>query len=494
MLTKALGSEASEFMVVYGVPMLEALQQKRNFYPVAITAVRNGLFFHVSDSVVAQFWFMVGLFGLSGSLILLGLVLRLIYQGPFWLLHRVDSRTVIPNIWIHYSFWAFFYTCLSIFELITAIKCVSGPQYPPWHVAVQGLLPVVLFLGQYTEGWGLVCGHFIRKYGTHHNDSFLVCAGFRMLPFLFPLVVVVPSITVFLLLERTVASMLSEASTLIASLERASTAWTPDGVLELSTVRQTISTLGTLMKSAQSYARMSKSGFTYVGVALSITLVAYATASVIEIDHLRSQTRDLRFRGELAKAVVFTPGRDARAPTEDGSAAWFLQADLVVWAVTNRLLTAVMVSLMLLVNAGLSFWFAVRPVALINDNHRFATIVLVSAWTNSILSTLTAVLILSRSVDGSNSAARRLVKLVPWFASILPPAVGLEKPTSKPKTYTIMNDQATMVELRSRISEGTSEKNQAGSRTVGEVFYPPPIPASPPHAATGGYANSAVNV
>ncbi|SCZ98467.1 BZ3500_MvSof-1268-A1-R1_Chr7-1g09161 [Microbotryum saponariae] len=80
---------------------------------------------------------------------------------------------------------------------------------------------------------------------------------------------------------------------------------------------------------------------------------------------------------------------------------------------------------MLVVNDGLSTCFAVNPVALASNNHRFLSIKFASCRMNSTVSKIVAIPILARSVDGTNSAAHKLIKLIPWFTSALPPGVGL---------------------------------------------------------------------
>ena len=55
-------------------------------------------------------------------------------------------------------------------------------------------------------------------------------------------------------------------------------------------------------------------------------------------------------------------------------------------------------------------------------------------WLNGILSTLVSLLLLFRTLDGSNAWARQLHKIAPWLP--LPPAVGLrgQETTTQQKT------------------------------------------------------------
>ena len=77
-------------------------------------------------------------------------------------------------------------------------------------------------------------------------------------------------------------------------------------------------------------------------------------------------------------------------------------------------------------------------------------------YMNGILSTLVSLLILFRSLDGSNPAARRLQSLLPWLP--LPPAVGL-----RGQETTLAQTQKT-VELRSTVynTEKTKETESSG--------------------------------
>lgn len=88
---------------------------------------------------------------------------------------------------------------------------------------------------------------------------------------------------------------------------------------------------------------------------------------------------------------------------------------------------------------------------------------------NGILSTLVSLLILFRSLDGSNPAARRLQSLFPWLP--LPPAVGLrgQETTFAQKT----------AEMRSTVynAERAKEEESNGGLQVPET--PTPLWGSP---------------
>lgn len=79
---------------------------------------------------------------------------------------------------------------------------------------------------------------------------------------------------------------------------------------------------------------------------------------------------------------------------------------------------------------------------------------------NGILSTIVSLLILFRSLDGSNASARRLQNLLPWLP--LPPAVGLRNETTQQKT-----------DMRST-TFGDSEKGGYGAKGGLQVASPTP--------------------
>lgn len=116
---------------------------------------------------------------------------------------------------------------------------------------------------------------------------------------------------------------------------------------------------------------------------------------------------------------------------------------LMEWAKMNRILTTACIAALLLVNSGLHLWKGLTPLKLrvpsartylllsytlrrlltrsLLDQPEFQTDILVSGWVNSILSTVVAILILLRSLDGSSPMIIRLKASFPILP--LPPSL-----------------------------------------------------------------------
>ncbi|KDE04638.1 hypothetical protein MVLG_04938 [Microbotryum lychnidis-dioicae p1A1 Lamole] len=474
LLSEGLGTEGqAEWMKLYGDLMIEALATNKNPYPIAMASVEKGLYLRVSTSVINQFRFLIALFAVSLAFILLGFVLRL-FQGRFWLYYRIDSRVTIPNILVHYSIWAVIFIGLSIFGLVTTIKCASGTRTPSWYIILQGILPLALFLGQYSEVWATAAGYAIRRYGVHNGDPLLVSLAFTFLPALCPLVILVPSVTTFVLSAKNFGQVESSGAAVLLSLKISAESWIPGEGLVLSQLEPSLHNLGLMMTAARLHGHYIKIAFLYTGVSLSIMFVSYVTASLVEVGQLRSQAKHLK----SIVRIGAEPDTDSGAPPPaEGStkeaahsfndrpcAQLRAQSELVEWAASNRLLTATLISLTLLVNAAFAFWFTTKPIALANDNHRFSTIVLVSAWVNSILLALVAILILFRSLDGSNPAAKRMIKILPWLTRLLPPSVGLDRlqeatyeDSTSTKLHNLIEQPTTVVELKANTAPANEE-------------------------------------
>ncbi|SGY19500.1 BQ5605_C014g07664 [Microbotryum silenes-dioicae] len=468
--------------------MIEALATNKNPYPIAMASVEKGLYLRVSTSVINQFRFLIALFAVSLAFILLGFVLRL-FQGRFWLYYRIDSRVTIPNILVHYSIWAVIFIGLSIFGLVTTIKCASGTRTPNWYIILQGILPLALFLGQYSEVWATAAGYAIRRYGVHNGDPLLVSLAFTFLPALCPLVILVPSVTTFVLSAKNFGQVETSGAAVLLSLKISAESWIPGEGLVLSQLEPSLHNLGLMMTAARLHGHYIKIAFLYTGVSLSIMFIliypplgyiifsniqSYVTASLVEVGQLRSQAKHLK----SIVRIGAEPDTDSGAPPPaEGSpkeaahsfndrpcAQLRAQSELVEWAASNRLLTATLISLTLLVNAAFAFWFTTKPIALANDNHRFSTIVLVSAWVNSILLALVAILILFRSLDGSNPAAKRMIKILPWLTRLLPPSVGLDRlqeatyeDSTSTKLHNLIEQPTTVVELKANTAPANEE-------------------------------------
>ncbi|KDE07817.1 hypothetical protein MVLG_01912 [Microbotryum lychnidis-dioicae p1A1 Lamole] len=352
----------------------------------------------------------------------------------------MDSRITMPNISIQNSFWAFLYSLMSIIELVITSRIVSGSVYPSWYIGYQGFLPVVIFLGQYPEIWATASAWCMRKYGPHRDDSGLISACFTALPFLWPLVAVSPPIGFFSLAARALGGVHGGVGQCIVNLKAFESSWTSGATMDtdLAQLVQALQPLATIAAYAQIYAFWSRVAFRFVGSVLVITFMLYVIATVIEYSHLSRQVRNLRRKAGFGLAMApnrkgLFPGKmDCAAQPSASTSAKFAvqigssnndstntqleqQARLMAWAISNRLLTAVPVSLMLSTNAALAFWSSVTPIKLSDNDGTIQIIGLVAAWINSICSTVVAVLILFRALSRSSTTTEAVKRLAPWL-------------------------------------------------------------------------------
>ncbi|KDE02957.1 hypothetical protein MVLG_06523 [Microbotryum lychnidis-dioicae p1A1 Lamole] len=424
LLNQTMGPEDSqEWLRRYGTPILDALFEGREPYQIAIEAIRDAIYPKKGPAFVTQLWTLVGLFSVSVVLTLLGIVLRL-RQGRFWLFRRIDCRITMPNISVHNSFWAFVYHCLSIVELVITSRIVSGSSYPSWYISFQCALPLALFAGQVTEVWATFGSSYIRKFGSHHDDSLITSILYQSLPSMFALVTLVPSFALLAMLERYLDAVFINADATSTSLGNLSLTWVPGQALLLSNLEQSLQSIVPLIASMRGLTQWHKIATSYIGCVLCITSVLYISAAVIEITHLQKQARDLRQRVGVPVAPV-SPRKledDSQAsPTVPATADNDLrnhliaQASLVEWAAKNRLLVSTLISVMLLSNTFLSFRTAITHISLTSNTGDIQALALIAAWINSVLSFLVATLILFRSLEGSNALTNWLRRFAPYL-------------------------------------------------------------------------------
>ncbi|KDE02960.1 hypothetical protein MVLG_06526 [Microbotryum lychnidis-dioicae p1A1 Lamole] len=335
----------------------------------------------------------------------------------------------MPNISIHNSFWAFVYHCLSIVELVITSKIVSGSSYPSWYISFQCALPLALFAGQVTEVWATLGSSYIRKFGSHHDDPLITTILYQSLPFMFALIALVPSFALLAMLERYLNAVYINADAISTSLGNFSSTWVPGQPVLVSNLEQSLQSLIPLVASMRSLSQWYKIANSYIGCVLGITSVLYILAAVVEITHLRHQSRNLRQRVGLP-VVPFSPRKledDSQAsptdpprvsgPTADVALRDHLiaQASLVEWAAKNRLFVSTLISVMLLSNTFLSFRIAFTSVSLILNTGDVQAIALIAAWINSVVSFLVATLILFRSLEGSNALTKWLRRVAPYL-------------------------------------------------------------------------------
>ncbi|SGZ22732.1 BQ5605_C022g09534 [Microbotryum silenes-dioicae] len=448
LLNQTLGPEGSqEWLQRYGTPIVQAILEGREPYQIAIEAIREAVYPKEGPAFMIQLWTLVGLFSVSVVLTLLGIVLRL-RQGRFWLFRRIDCRTTMPNISVHNSFWAFVYHCFSILALITTRKIASGSVYPSWYIAFQCALPLTLSAGQVTEVWATFGSSYIRKFGSHHDDSLITSILYQSLPLMFALITLIPSFALLTILKHRMDTVFINANVTTTSLSKLSSTWVPGQPLLLSNLEESLQSLIPLIASNRTLTHWETIANGYVGSVLCITSVLYIAAAVIEITHLRKQARDLRQRVGLPVAP-FSPTKledDSQASSTVPATAdvdlrnhlmWtqidFAQASLVEWATTNRLLVSTLISVMLVSNTVLAYRTASIHISLVHNSGEVQAIALIGAWINSILSFLVAILILFRSLEGSNALTNLLRRFAPYLP--LPPTTTT---TTTTRTTSVM--------------------------------------------------------
>lgn len=364
--------------------------------------------------------------------IMAGLVLRLT-SGRFWLIHRVDGVLLLPNITLCFSICALVYAALGIVNLVDATHIAQGQDYPKRYIGLQAAWPAVLWLGLYTEIWSTYVAYFIRRYGAYTQRSTLKRILATVVPFIFPIIAIVPSAVIFTQAAVPFNSAIAVYAEQRPQLESWRAEWTPDKGLDLQNILTVIEPISSLAKDILTYSRWNRHGFIYESSVLLLTFFIYVTGAYLEISHLRRQADDIRARAYLSPSMRHKSTNSAEKEVKAAlDEEWFngvqKQASILDWAATNRTWTAGLISLMLLENAGLALWYGLAPLSITNNSTQFQSIILVSCWVNGILSTLVSLLILFRSMDGGSSIAKRLQAAMPWLP--LPPQMDVRNVTS----------------------------------------------------------------
>ncbi|SGY80154.1 BQ5605_C008g05313 [Microbotryum silenes-dioicae] len=417
-----------------------SIAEDQNPFNFVLAAAHELIFPGLGRSPIIQAWCLVALFIVSMMIALAGLILRL-RQGRFWLVHRIDSRVTMPNISIQNSFWAFMYSALSIVALAMTARIAAGTDYSSWYVNFGSFLPLVLFMGQYAEIWASCSSYFVRRTGRHEDDPLLVSICFMFLPLAWPLLAIIPPLVGFIIAAQNLHQIFAGARRCLSNFQALSAAWVPGMGTDnlLAQLTEGMEPLHQVLASGLAYTSYTQLAFGYMGSILAITFVLYIIASVVEVMNLRRQSHKLRHQIQVGVArppqrLSFPPkiSLNSAAGTISSEPAWNgfqmncsgddaltsqikIQESLLEWATTNRFLTAIPVSLMLLFNSGLSFWSAAKPIHLGNNYRPVQNMTIVAAWINVILSTIVAVLILFRSLSGSPEVTLKVKSWAPWL-------------------------------------------------------------------------------
>ncbi|ORY66950.1 hypothetical protein BCR35DRAFT_181006 [Leucosporidium creatinivorum] len=409
--------------------VLAQVQNGTNPYDVILPTLTGVFYPSVQKGFRPQLWTLLGLFVVSALVILFGIILR-ISQGRFWLIHRVDSTVLIPNISLSYSVCALAYAAVGMVSIVDAVNISKGGDYPTHYVGLQGVWPAVLWLGMYSEIWATFAAYYIRRWGAFYEESRTKTAVATVLPFILPVIAIAPPAVFFTFGAQNFNSAIREFSSLRSTLVSYQQEWTPAAGLDVLNLATIIPPVAEMAAKVVDYGVWCRRGFLYSAVILLVTLFIYMLGAYLEISHLRKNASKLRRQAALSPTMrrnaPMSPVMD-RKVADNLDEEWFAgvrrQASLLEWAARNRTWTAALISLMLLESSALALWYGLAPLNIRASSVQFQTIILVACYMNGILSTLVSLLILFRSLDGSNPAARRLQALFPWLP--LPPAVGL---------------------------------------------------------------------
>ncbi|KAK4056600.1 hypothetical protein OIO90_002448 [Microbotryomycetes sp. JL221] len=424
--------------------VLSRIKPGQNPWIVIMQALKDPFYPEVSSSFIPQLWFLLGLFIFISLVVLSGLILRLV-QGRFWLLHRIDRTVLIPNISVWFGICALVYTGLGMAVIISAIQIVKGAEYPRCFLALQIVWPAVLWIGIYAEIWATFAAWYIRKFGAHFKESRFKSCVAAVLPLAFPMIAVVPCAVTFTLGAKHFNKSISLYSAVQKQLVGFKNAWTPALGLDIGKLVPILSPVQKLGSSMLSYKHWTQIAFSYAAAMMLVTMITYVIGASLEITHLRRLARSIESkvaaspiaRQQARMANLRSPQlggliseKQATTNVVESSPAdteWLTasqkQVMLLLWAAQNRTQTALLITIMLVANSAMLFWYAFAPLEITANSAQFQTIIIVSCWLNGVLSALVSLLLLFRSLDGGNLLARKLQQLGPWLP--LPPAIGI---------------------------------------------------------------------
>ncbi|KAK4055683.1 hypothetical protein OIV83_000229 [Microbotryomycetes sp. JL201] len=449
-----LFSGSLEWIAPWAEIVLKRIIPGTNPWPVIIQALKDPFYPEVSTSFRPQMWFLLGLFIVTTLVIIAGLALRLI-QGRFWLVHRIDRTVLIPNISVWFGVCALAYSALGMVTIVNAIQISRGGDYPRSYLALSVVWPAVLWLGIYSEIWATFAAYYIRRYGAHFQESSFKSVVAAVLPWVFPLVAIIPCAVLFTLGATRFNHSISLYSEVRAQLFEFRDQWQPAFGLDLGNLASILSPVEDLGASMLGYSRFCKIAFSYAACVMLLTMLIYVVGATLEITHLRRLAASVEDKVRTTPVAQHTPRMNGVQSPQLGAlmsekqavvqntdsdllSSFQKQSMLLRWAATNRTCTAFLITIMLVENAAMLFWYALAPLEIKADSAQFQTIVIVSCWLNGVLSALVSLLLLFRSLDGSNNVAKRLYQVAPWLP--LPPAVGVRNNETTVQQKTVFGD------------------------------------------------------
>ncbi|KAM0745852.1 hypothetical protein T439DRAFT_330307 [Meredithblackwellia eburnea MCA 4105] len=382
-----------------------------------------------------QLWILLGVFVASALVVIAGLVLRMM-QGRFWLVHRIQNTLLMPNASVCYGLFALIYIALGLLQIVNAVRISGGPEnpYPRYYLVLQGIWPMFLWLGMYTELWATLCTLAYRRYGFHETTSRWKIILAQVLPLMVPIVALAPQLGLFLMANNVFNTALNQDDTIVQDFKLWQKEWTVDKGLDLGNLQIVIPTGQQLADSFITFSWYSRCGFYFATAILITSVIVYGVTVFFEVSHLKEQAKEFRGQAPLKDdARISGPLTAGSSDLEQQlDCEWFSgvgrQAQLLEFVASNRTWTAVLISVMLLENAGLSLWYALTPATFPTDGVQFQAIILVSCYCNGVLQALVSLLILFRSIDGGHHTTRQLKKVFPFLP--FPPPVGLQGGTT----------------------------------------------------------------
>ncbi|GAA6012095.1 hypothetical protein JCM10207_005126 [Rhodosporidiobolus poonsookiae] len=451
-------SSSTDWIIPWIQQVLDDVKEDQSPYAKAVEVIHGIFYPKTVSSFSGQLWFLMGLFGLSTVIILLGLVLRL-RQGRFWLLHRIDSTIVIPNISTIYGLCALAYAALGMLTVVTAVRIAENKPFPSYWVGLQAGWIGPLWTGIYCEGWATLCAWYIRKKGAFYKESRFKTVVAVTLPFLLPLLAWGPPVGLIYVAAHRFNAAIRGSGVMISALNTAGESWTPGAPLNIAALISFFPVASEFGYDMIEYYKYVRIGYIYITAALAITFVVYISGALLEIAHLNTTIHKLREQAKLtprqrAQPTFLSPQPEQRLNDEiedELYAGQRRQWTLLAWARNNRIYSAFAIGLMLLVNAALAAWLAATPISITVNSSQFQVEILVACWLNSILSTAVSLLILFRSLDGSSPTVCTLRRYLPFLP--LPPAISISHPSRATHTTHQGKGEKTTTGIVSKFDE-----------------------------------------
>ncbi|GAA5828695.1 hypothetical protein JCM5353_008504 [Sporobolomyces roseus] len=420
--------------------ILRSIQVAESPYLVIRDVIRHLYWPEVCGAFRVQMYILIGLLTFTICTMILAISLRYSHSRICFFL-RLDRTVLIPSS-ILFPFCALVYAALGIAVVAGSIQVSRHEPYPPWWQGAHAAWIGPIWTGIFLETWACYAAWYIRRYGAHYRESTLRSAIALAIPF--TLIAAAWSSTTWLFFTSSINFNTSWrwARHICRQLEVWQSQWSPTKGLEIGNLMQLFDPGVRMGLTLQTYSERSSCGSRNVVCILVITLIVYLVGAFLELSHISQSIRRLcaesriiemntaNRRSGLSSIANSTFLAETNSSIEEKLDDLFAQGrgkgvvrkwQLMEWAKMNRILTTACIAALLLVNSGLHLWKGLTPLKLRVPSAQFQTDILVSGWVNSILSTVVAILILLRSLDGSSPMIIRLKASFPILP--LPPSL-----------------------------------------------------------------------